>query len=247
MASTHMQVGSAAWAAKEPAPCALSAGDVRFSDQPAAGAAHAATQSQTSESDRGMRNAQPASMPSPPNPASNGAASRIPSASASAELDLQAAHGRWHNPSAAQASSPMPARIRSTSDLQHGSSSKEESAQDLRDAQQQAAEANKELQRLREDRDQLRVALASALSQTQQLGALQSEVSMLKGQLEETRQMTMHSMTRTASAVSLPYDQVTLLHSLAHPVLQTFTIQPEHCAESQPVHLNSKAKWWPDF
>ena len=115
----------------------------------------------------------------------------------------------------------MPARTRSSSDLQHGSSSKGESAEDLRDAQQQVAEATKELQRLREDRDQLRVALASALSQTQQLGALQSEVSMLKGQLEETRQMTMHSMVRNQSAVSLPYDQVMIaLCQSCPPVMQ---------------------------
>ncbi len=71
-------------------------------------------------------------------------------------------------------------------------------------AKQQAAEALQELKRVLEDRDQLRLALDGALSQSQHLGALQSEVNMLKGQLEETRQLTAQQMTRTTSTLSLP-------------------------------------------
>ena len=232
-----MQVGSPAWAINEHAPPSASQTDGLDSAHHATSSAPGAHNSQISISSWGLREDQPARMASPPTVDSNHAVSRMPSASVSAQLDLlsdmagmalshskqqlqwlhscdsylemqPSAQSKSHSSAAAQASSPMPPRIRSTSDLQHGSSSKEESAEDLRDAQQQAAEAHEELQRLREDRDQLRVALASALSQTQQLGALQSEVSMLNRQLEETRQMTMHSMNRTQSTLSLPYDQV---------------------------------------
>ena len=98
-------------------------------------------------------------------------------------------------------SASVPLRSRSSSDLQNGSACK---GDDLRDVKQQAADTCDELQRIREDRDQLRIALDSALSQTQQLGALQSEVSMLKGQLEETLQSDSptdgtHSVCRSLS------------------------------------------------
>ena len=122
-------------------------------------------------------------------------------------LQLASASPRY-SVSSLQMSASVPLRSRSSSDLQNGSACK---GDDLRDVKQQAADTCDELQRIREDRDQLRIALDSALSQTQQLGALQSEVSMLKGQLEETRQLTVQQMARTQSAVSLlgpEYDQV---------------------------------------
>ena len=136
----------------------------------------------------------------------------LDSCSKSFELRMQrTAFSPRHSVSSLQTGASLPVRCRSSSDLQNGSSSKAGAAENLRDAKQQAAETDDELQRVMEDRDQLRIALASALSQTQQLGALQSEVSMLKGQLEETRQLTAQQMARTQSAVSLPgpeYDQV---------------------------------------
>ncbi|KAK9840450.1 hypothetical protein WJX74_010041 [Apatococcus lobatus] len=135
----------------------------------------------------------------------------LDSCSSSFDLRLQlVSSSPRHSVSSLQTSSSVPIRSRSSSDLQHGASCKGESASDRRDAKLQAAETSDELQRIREDRDQLRIALDSALSQTQQLGALQSEVSMLKGQLEETRQLTAQQMARTQSVVSLPgpeYDQ----------------------------------------
>ncbi len=234
----HVQAGSPAWSACKPAPPSIPEEVKYIAAHHEATAADRAASHTTSACEQIASVSRPGSQQLQPAEASNAATAAGPSVSAQLDLlsdmaDMALSHSqqqlRWlHNcdccldvqlttlsrPTSAAAPGtplPMPARSRSSSDLQHGSFSKEEFAEDLRDAQQQAAEANEELQRLREDSEQLRVALASALSQTQQLGALQSEVSMLKGQLEETRQMTQQSMNRSQSTVSLPYDQVHLL------------------------------------